>query len=68
MTRALRDQRDHPLVLYNAARAFAMQREFASALEYLDKAIGVRYDSDLVFDMDFFNLRDEAEFLTVVTR
>jgi tetratricopeptide (TPR) repeat protein len=66
--RALRDRRDHPVVLYNAARAYAMQREFPPALEYLDKAIGLKYDPDLIFDMDFFNLRGEADFHSVVTR
>ncbi len=68
ISRALRDQRDHPVVLYNAARAFSMQKEYDASLEYLDKAIVVRYDPSFVFDMDFFNLRNEADYLSVATR
>ncbi|MDH4069053.1 MAG: hypothetical protein OEV30_01380 [Ignavibacteria bacterium] len=68
LNRALRDRRDHTMVLYNAARAYTMQRNEESALEYLDKAVGVRYNSMMIADMDFFNLRNQSAFQAVVTR
>jgi tetratricopeptide (TPR) repeat protein len=68
INRALRDHREHPVVLYNAARAYSMRKEYDASLEYLDKAIGLRYDPSFVFDMDFYNLRNEADFSSVATR
>ena len=68
ISRALRDQRGHPVVLYNVARAYSMQKQYESALEYLDKAIGIRYDPSFVLDMDFYNLRNEADFHSVAVR
>jgi TolB-like protein/predicted Zn-dependent protease len=55
-------------VLYNTARMFALQTEKAQALEFLGKAVDVRYRLSSILDMDFFNLRSEPEFQSVVTR
>jgi len=68
LNRSLRDRRNHPIVLYNAARAYTMQRNYESAVEYLDKAISVWYDPELITDMDFYNLKDHSDFLAVVIR
>jgi tetratricopeptide (TPR) repeat protein len=55
-------------VLYNTARMFALQTDKAQALEYLGKAVDIRYRLSSILDMDFYNLRSEPEFQSAVTR
>jgi tetratricopeptide (TPR) repeat protein len=55
-------------VLYNTARMFALQTDKVQALEYLGKAVDIRYRLSSILDMDFYNLRSEPEFQSAVTR
>jgi len=55
-------------VLYNIARMYALQRDRARAFEGLSKAVARRYDLERIMDMDFYNLRDEEDFRTTVSR
>ena len=55
-------------VLYNTARMYALQSDKEHALEYLGRAIEVRYRLSSILDMDFYVLRSEPEFQNVVTR
>ena len=55
-------------VLYNTARMFALQTDNGQSLEYLSKAIDLRYRLSSILDMDFYNLRTEPEFHNAVTR
>jgi tetratricopeptide (TPR) repeat protein len=57
-----------PEILYNTARMFALQTDKSQALEYLGKAVDIRYRLSSILDMDFYNLRAEPEFQTAVTR
>ena len=59
---------NNPYVLYNTARMFALQTDKTQALEYLRKAVGIRYRLSSILDMDFFNLRSEPEFQTAIIR
>jgi tetratricopeptide (TPR) repeat protein len=54
-------------VLYNTARMYTLQREKSKALEALEKAVDRRYSLSQMLDMDFFNLRSEEGFLSVVS-
>jgi tetratricopeptide (TPR) repeat protein len=55
-------------VLYNAARVYALQRDKKQALEMLNKALVRKYSLAHILDMDFFNLRNDADFVTTITR
>lgn len=66
--RALELGPDDPEVLYNIARMYALQRERARAFESLSKAVARRYDLERIMDMDFYNLRVEEDFRTIVSR
>jgi len=55
-------------VLYNTARMFALQADTTQALQYLGKAVDLRFRLSSIIDMDFSNLRSEPEFLQTVTR
>jgi tetratricopeptide (TPR) repeat protein len=66
--RALKTDNQDARVLYNIAKAFAMQKKNDQALDYLQKAIEVRYDIESILDMDFYNLRTDERFASVVAR
>ena len=55
-------------VLYNTARMYALQTDKTQALDYLRKAIDIRFRFASLLDMDFYNLRSEPEFLPAITR
>lgn len=55
-------------VLYNGARMFALQRDKTRALELLRRAVARRYSLPTILDMDFYNLRPEADFQRIVAR
>jgi tetratricopeptide (TPR) repeat protein len=59
---------DDPVVLYNLARMYALQRDKTRAFEGLSKAVTRRYDLERIMDMDFFNLRVEEDFRSIVSR
>jgi TolB-like protein/Tfp pilus assembly protein PilF len=55
-------------VLYNAARMYALQRDKTQAFEMLKRAVDRHYSLSRILDMDFYNLRSEAEFQRIVAR
>jgi cytochrome c-type biogenesis protein CcmH/NrfG len=55
-------------VSYNAARAYALQRDRVQAFELLRRAVAKRYSLIRILDMDFYNLRAEPEFRQIVAR
>jgi hypothetical protein len=47
---------------------YALQTEKTQALDYLGKAMDIRYRLSSILDMDFYNLRPEPEFQSAVIR
>ncbi len=55
-------------VLYHLAQVYAVRRDKAQSLAYLERALQSRYDLQRTLDMDFYNLRSDQEFLQTVIR
>ncbi len=66
--RALEQGSQNPVVLYNTARMYALQRNGKSATEYLRRAADRDYDLVALLDMDLFNLHGEPEYLKSAIR
>jgi tetratricopeptide (TPR) repeat protein len=66
--RALELAPHDPEVLINIARMHALHRDKSEALEFLRLALDRRYRITAILDMDFFNLRSDSDFLSVITR
>lgn len=68
ITRALAVAPDNVDVLYNTARVYTLQKNKAQALSFLAKGLNKRYRLNLLLDMDFFNLQQDAEFLSAIVK
>lgn len=55
-------------VLYNIARVYALQKDKTQALTFLSQALDRHYGMMSLLDMDFFNLRQDADFLSTIIR
>ncbi|MFN0158676.1 MAG: tetratricopeptide repeat protein [Bacteroidota bacterium] len=64
--RALSVARSNTAVLYNIARMHALQKNKEEALTTLSSAIGKYYDLTAILDMDFFNLRQDPDFIQAI--
>lgn len=58
----------HPEVLYNVARAYALQRDRERAFEYLNRLVAHHYVLERILDMDLYTLRSDPEFLRTLDR
>lgn len=58
----------NPDVLYNTARMYALHKEKEKALEFLGRAINLRYKLASILDMDFYTLRTDPDFHSTITR
>lgn len=67
-TRALEIAPHDPTVLLNIARMHTIQPNKPEALEYLKKALAEQYRFAPLLNMDFFNLRSDADFLAAIAR
>jgi tetratricopeptide (TPR) repeat protein len=58
----------NPDVLYNIARVFVLHREKDRALQSLKSAVDLRYKLATLLDMDFYTLRTDPDFYSIITR